>query len=53
VRTALSNVSLLRSHWRVTGIQQRPAVTLEQSKAPKLAYAIPIFIGTLVTIWLQ
>jgi hypothetical protein len=28
-----------------------PAVTLENSAAPKLAYAIPIFVGTVVTLW--
>lgn len=51
--TALRNVSLLLTHWRVTGIRPLPEVTLEQSKSPKLAYALPIFVGTLVTTWLR
>lgn len=51
--TALSNVRLLLTHWRVTGLRPLPEVTLEQSRSPKLAYAIPIFLGTLVTTWLQ
>lgn len=51
--TALSNVRLLLTHWRVTGIRPLPEVTLEQSKSPKLAYAVPILVGTLVTVLVQ
>jgi hypothetical protein len=53
LRTALSNVAMLLTHWRVVGLRPLSEVTLEHSKAPKLAYAIPIFVGTLVTTWLQ
>ena len=51
--TALRNVGLLLTHWRVAGIRPLPELTIEHSAAPKLAYAIPIFIGTTVTIWLH
>jgi prepilin peptidase CpaA len=53
LRRALANLYLLLTHWRVAGVQPLPAVTLDQSKGPRLAYAVPIAIGTVVTIWLN
>jgi prepilin peptidase CpaA len=53
LRTALQNVWLLLCHWRVAGLRALPELTLEISTAPKLAYALPIFAGTAVSIWLQ
>ena len=49
--TALRNVKLLLMHWRVVGLQPLTEVTLAGSKGPRLAYAVPIFIGTVVTLW--
>jgi hypothetical protein len=51
LRRALSNIWLLLSHWRVSGIGPVDELTLASSNAPKLAYALPIFVGTLVVIW--
>jgi prepilin peptidase CpaA len=51
--TALQNVKLLLSHWQVAGIQAMPEITLENSRAPKLAYAFPILTGLVATVWLQ
>ena len=51
-RQALSNIYLLLSHWRVSGLRALPQITLAESKAPKLAYALPIFAGTVVAVWL-
>ena len=53
LRKALSNIYLLLSHWRVMGVQPLPEVTLEQSRGPRLAYALPIAIGTVVTLCLK
>ena len=53
LQTALRNVWLLLCHWRVAGLAALPELTLERSGAPKLAYAIPIFCGTVVTLWLR
>ena len=39
--TALSNIWLLLTHWRVSGIRPLPAVTLQTTRGPRLAYAIP------------
>ena len=51
--TALSNIWMLLTHWRVGGIRPLPALTLETTRGPRLAYAIPIAMGTLVTLWLK
>ena len=53
LRKALANIYLLLAHWRVMGVEPLPAVTLEQSRGPRLAYAIPIAIGTVVTLCLK
>ncbi|MET0211871.1 MAG: A24 family peptidase [Vicinamibacterales bacterium] len=53
LRTALRNVWMLLNHWRMSGIQPLPAVTLESGRGPRLAYAVPIAIGTVTTLWLK
>lgn len=53
LRTALSNLWLLLTHWRVAGVRPLPAVTLQGTQGPRLAYAVPIAIGTVVTLWLK
>ena len=53
LRRALSNVSLLLMHWRVFGLRPMNEVSLEGSKGPRLAYALPIFAGLVATLWLQ
>jgi prepilin peptidase CpaA len=53
LRAALTNLWMLLMHWRISGIQPLPAVTLEGARGPRLAYAIPIGIGTVATLWLK
>jgi prepilin peptidase CpaA len=53
LRTALSNLSVLMMHWRVNGPTPLAAITLEQARGPRLAYAVPILAGTAATLWLQ
>jgi prepilin peptidase CpaA len=53
LRQALSNIWLLLSHWRVAGLRPLDEVSLEGSRGPRLAYAIPIFTGLLVNVWLR
>jgi prepilin peptidase CpaA len=48
---ALQNVWLLACHWRVAGLTALPELTLDGSSAPKLAYALPILVGTLTVVW--
>jgi len=51
LRTAFSNIWRLLTHWWLIGIQPLPDLTLEHSRGPRLAYAVPIFIGLMVTLW--
>jgi prepilin peptidase CpaA len=53
LRTAVTNLWMLVMHWRFNGIQPLPAITLEGGRGPRLAYAIPIAIGTVTTLWLK
>lgn len=53
LKTALSNLWMLLMHWRVGGVRPLPAVTLQGNRGPRLAYAVPIAIGTVVTLWLE
>jgi prepilin peptidase CpaA len=52
-RQALTNIWFLLSHWRVAGIGPVSDLTLEHGRGPRLAYAVPITAGALVTIWLR
>ena len=51
--TALRNLWLLLTYWRVSGLRPLDEVSLSGGESPRLAYAVPILIGTAVTIWLQ
>jgi prepilin peptidase CpaA len=53
LRQALSNVWLLLVHWRVNGLRPAPELTLQTSRGPRLAYAVPILAGTMVMLWLR
>jgi prepilin peptidase CpaA len=53
LRTAWSNISLLLMHWRLAGPTPLDGVTLATSGGPRLAYAAPILVGTVVTLWLR
>jgi prepilin peptidase CpaA len=53
LRQALNNVSLLLMHWRMNGLKPFPELTLATSRGPRLAYAVPILVGTIVMIWLK
>jgi len=53
LRQAWDNVWLLLAHWRVAGLRPLAQVTLEGSRGPRLAYAAPILLGTIVTLWLR
>lgn len=51
LRTALQNLRLLFVHWGVNGISALPELTLASGTGPRLAYAVPILIGTLGVLW--
>ena len=50
---AVGNVGVMLAYWRLHGIRPLPEITLEHSRGPRLAYAVPILAGTLVTLWLK
>ena len=50
--TALTNVWGLMVSWSIVGIRPLPALTLEGARGPRLAYALPIAIGKVTTLWL-
>jgi prepilin peptidase CpaA len=53
LRTALTNVKNLLTFWVLVGPRPMPELTLERGEGPRLAYAVPIFVGALVTLWLR
>jgi prepilin peptidase CpaA len=53
LKKALTNLYLVLVHWRIAGVRPLPAVTLDKASGPRLAYAVPIAIGTVVTLWLK
>jgi prepilin peptidase CpaA len=50
---AFRNLGTLLHYWWLAGPRPLPGVSLEHNTGPRLAYAIPIFIGTVITVWLQ
>ena len=50
---ALTNVWSLLMYWRIVGLKPAPELTLSTHQGPRLAYAVPVFAGLMVTIWLQ
>jgi prepilin peptidase CpaA len=53
LRQTWRNVQLLVLHWHVAGLFAPSPLTLDTATSPKLAYALPTFIGTAVAIWVR
>lgn len=51
--TLVRNVGNLLRFWSLVGIKPLDSLTLEHGTGPRLAYAIPMLVGTVVTIWLH
>jgi prepilin peptidase CpaA len=49
--TMLRNLRTLLRFWWLAGPRPLPALTLERGSGPRLAYAVPMFVGALVTLW--
>jgi prepilin peptidase CpaA len=47
------NIWLLLCHWRAAGLKPVFELSLENKNAPRLAYALPIAAGAMLTIWLH
>jgi prepilin peptidase CpaA len=50
---ALTNIWWMFSYWKTEGPRPVPQVTLATQKGPRLAYAVPVFAGLMVTLWLK
>jgi prepilin peptidase CpaA len=53
LRQALANLKFLGSFWLTVGFRPANGVTLDHKGTPRLAYAVPMLAGLLVTLWLQ
>ena len=51
LRQAGTNIWMMLTHWRAAGLQPVAGLTLRDAGAPRLAYAVPIAIGVVVTLW--
>ena len=51
--TAPANLKFMVTLWWTTGPRPVEGLTLNSAAAPKLAYALPIFTGLVVTLWLR
>jgi hypothetical protein len=52
-KKAFSNVWGLLMFWRVVGIKPAPDLMLTSQRGPRLAYAVPVLAGLMVTLWWQ
>ena len=52
LRAAFTNVRTIVTSW-LFGIGRVPGLTLADAHGPRLAYALPIAVGTIVTLWLH
>lgn len=50
---AFTNLWCLLMHWRMEGPRPAPGLTLSTHGGPRLAYAVPVFAGLMVTLWLR
>ncbi len=51
LRTAFRNVGRLLKFWWLVGPRPMAGMTLEQSKSPRVAFAIPICCGLVMALW--
>jgi prepilin peptidase CpaA len=53
LRATLANMWSLLLHWRLSGFEPHPVVTLDNPEAVRMPYALPIALGALATVWLR
>jgi prepilin peptidase CpaA len=51
--TAYRNLSGLLLSWRLEGVRPVDQLTLETSRGPRLARALPMLLGLVVTLWVR
>lgn len=53
LRTALLNLKYLLTFWSTVGLKPVDGLTVNDPHRPKLAYAVPILAGLMVTLWMH
>lgn len=53
LRTAMRNIYYFLTFWKTFGLKPVEGFDLVHAQAPRLAYAVPVLTGLLVTLWLQ
>ena len=53
LKQAYTNLFGLLMQWRVVGIRPVPELMLSTQQGPRLAYAVPVLAGLMVTLWLR
>lgn len=53
LRTAVGNIAMMFRYWSVAGPRPVAGLTLDTPTAVRLPYALPIFIGTVIALWLR
>ena len=51
--TTIANTVAIVSHWRRVGLKPHPEATLDNPRAVRMPYALPIALGALATLWLR
>jgi len=51
--TAVKNLGALGRFWCLFGIRPLSSLTLDRGTGPRLAYAVPVFLGMVMAIWLR
>lgn len=49
----LRNIWVLLTLWRVAGLRPVQGLTVQDAHGPRLAYAVPIAVGALATLWMR
>jgi prepilin peptidase CpaA len=53
LRKAFVNLWCIAMYWRIEGPRPVPDMTLTTHKGPRLAYAVPVLAGVMLTLWLR
>jgi prepilin peptidase CpaA len=53
LRSAFVNLWCLVMYWRLEGARPAPHMTLATNQGPRLAYAVPVLAGLVLTLWLR
>lgn len=51
LRQGLQNIQSLLTFWWLSGLKPLPSVSLDDPRAVRLPYAVPIAVGLMVTLW--